>query len=66
MISIHSIFFFCFIMSISIVTLSSISKSDEAEKWVTQDITVISGVGVSMRKLNYDNKTWVVCICLIT
>ena len=50
-------------MSISIVTLSSISKSDETGKWVTEDGTVISGVGVSMRKLNYDNNTWSVSIC---
>ena len=63
MISIDSIFFFCFIMSISIVTLSSISKSNETGKWVTEDGTVISGVGVSMRKFNCDNKTWAVCIC---
>lgn len=49
-------------MSISIVTLSSISKSDETGKWITEEGTLISGIGVSMRKFNYDSKTWLLSI----
>ena len=51
-------------MSVTIVNLGSILKSEENGKWMTGDGVVISGVGISLRKHNPDNDTWKVNLCV--